>query len=186
MNTQRHNNKDGFTLIETLIAITVMLIAVVAPMSLAQDGITAARLAQDQIVAFYLAQEGVEATRNMRDYNKLNGFDQLTGPLESECEVDPTIPAERGCIIDATEQDGGGQYFATSRCVGACPVIRSNEERYTHSNNAAFSNTKYTREIKVWYVQDPDRKDVKVRVTVTWPFQQGTRSYTLEENLLAW
>ena len=185
MNRKTQTTKEGFTLIETLIAITVMLIAVVAPMSLAQDGITAARLAQDQIVAFYLAQEGVEVTRNMRDYNKLNGFDQLAGPLESQCEVNPLVPAERGCIIDATES--AGQYFVTTRCSSSgCPVIKSNSERYTYDNDPAFKNTKYTREIKVWYVEDPDKKDVKVRVTVTWPFLQGTRSYTLQENLLAW
>ena len=45
--------KQGFTFVETMVAISVLLIAVVAPMSLAQEGVVAAKLAQDQIVAFY-------------------------------------------------------------------------------------------------------------------------------------
>lgn len=180
--------KEGFTLIETMIAITVMLIAVVAPMSLAQDGITAARLAQDQIVAFYLAQEGVEVVRNMRDYNKLNSViapNQLDGPM-ADCIVDPLNPIELGCYIDATEPEG--DYFKTEPCLTACPVIRSNTERYTYNTtDPSFVPTKYTREIRLWYVGGPtDTKDAKVEVTVTWPFQQSTRSYTLRENLLDW
>ncbi len=179
--------KQGFTLIETMIAITIMLIAVVAPMSLAQDGITAARLAQDQIVAFYLAQEGVEVVRNMRDYNKINNQDQLFGRLDSDCKVELVNLTAPGCIIDATV--AAGDYFWTQRCSASsgCPVIRSNTEKYTYNLvDPAFTPTKYTREIRVWYVEDPDRKDVKVQVVVTWPFQQSTRSYTLHENLLEW
>lgn len=181
--------KQGFTLIETMIAITVMLVAVVAPMSLAQDGITAARLAQDQIVAFYLAQEGVEVVRNMRDYNKLNPAiapNQLDGVM-ADCIVDPLNPVELGCYIDATEPDG--DYFKTEPCPpSGCPVIKSNTERYTYNTtDPAFVDTKYTREIRLWYVGGSlDTKDAKVEVTVTWPFQQTTRSYTLQENLLDW
>ena len=184
--TTQYIKKQGFTLIETMIAITVMLIAVVAPMSLAQDGVTAARLAQDQIVAFYLAQEGVELVRNMRDYNKLNASfapNQLDGAL-ADCVVDPLIPSERGCYIDATQTQG--DYFKTDRCsASGCPLIRSNDESYTYKVTADFEDTKYTREIKTWYIGS-DTKEVRVEVTVTWPFRQSTRSYTLQSNLLAW
>ena len=184
MNKAPTQKKKGFTLIESLIAITVMLVAVVAPMSLAQDGITAARLAQDQIIAFYLAQEGVEVVRNMRDENKLAGGDQLDGPLQ-DCVVNPLNPAERGCVIDATRIVG--TTFDVDPCTGGvCPPIRSNDEKYTYDSSAIYEDTKYTREIRVWYVENPDRKDAKVEVIVTWPFQQTTRTYTLRENLLQW
>jgi len=177
-------HKKGFTLIETLVAITVLLIAIVAPMTLAQDGIVAARLAQDQIVAFYLAQEGVEVVRNMRDENKLEGFDQLVGPL-ADCIVDPAIPAERGCYIDATKIVG--TTFEVNECsASGCPVLRTNNEKYTYNTSGLFEDTKYSREIKVWYVSDPDPKEVKVEVRITWPFLQGAREYVLRENLLQW
>ena len=178
-------DKKGFTLIETLIAITVLLIAVVAPLTLAQDGITAARLAQDQIVAFYLAQEGVEVVRNMRDENKLSGVNQLSGAL-SDCIVNPDNPAERGCTIDATVTTGDGS-FTTSVCpASGCPRIRSNDERYTYNTSSAFEDTKYTREIKVWYVDAPNTREAKVNVQIVWPFLGGEREYTLQSNLLQW
>lgn len=177
-------HKQGFTFIETLIAITVLLVAVVAPMSLAQDGVRAAKLAQDQIVAFYLAQEGVEVVRNMRDENRLAGATQLAGPLSS-CIVDPDNSLDVGCTIDATQISGGT--FDVDACPsGGCPPIRKDDERYTYRSGGSYIDTKYTREIRVWYTESPDTKDATVEVIVTWPFITSTRTYSLRANLLDW
>ena len=65
-----------FTLIEALVAIAILLIAVVEPLSLTANSVKNANFAKDQITSFYLAQEGIEFVRNKRDTNVLNG---LTG-----------------------------------------------------------------------------------------------------------
>lgn len=178
------NNKKGFTLIESMIAITVLLVAVVAPMSLAYEGVRAAKLAQDEIVAFYLAQEGIEVVRNMRDENKLIGNTQLSGDLGA-CIVDPNISSDVGCYIDATLVSGGN--FAVSSCpAGGCPNIRKDDEKYTYRTTSSFETTKYNREIRTWYTASPLTKEAKVEVIITWPFLDGTRTYTLRESLLDW
>lgn len=179
--------KEGFTLIETMVAITILLIAVVAPMSLAQEGISAARLAQDQIVAFYLAQEGVELVRNMRDENKLKGLNQLAGPLVL-CDIGTGGSGNtNGCYIDATVASGGS--FKVTNCAASgCVNIKKNDEKYTYESGD-FIETKYKRTIKAWYVGasgPTDKKEVKIEVEITWPFITSTRSYTLRENLLEW
>jgi prepilin-type N-terminal cleavage/methylation domain-containing protein len=118
---------DGFTFIETLVAITVLLVAVVAPMSLASDGIIASRLAQDQIVAFYLGQEGVEAVKNMRDHNRLtNDGDGQLGNISSgnlsDCMVsDPDT--DEGCMVDVTRMTDTGTFW-TQGCNGGCEPMR--------------------------------------------------------------
>src|SRR3972149_102217 len=61
------NLSRGFTLIETLVAISLLSIAIVAPMSLTSQSLTAAYYARDQVTAFNLAQEGLEAVRAFRD-----------------------------------------------------------------------------------------------------------------------
>lgn len=177
-------HKAGFTFIETMIAIAVLLIAIVAPMSLAHQGVQAARLAQDEIVAFYLAQEGIEVVRNMRDENKLVGTTQLADALVP-CIVDPNNPADLGCYIDATVISGG-TFDVTACSAGGCPPIKKDDEKYSYETVGSFVDTKYTREIRTWYVADPDTKEAKVEVIVTWPFLSGTRTYTLQENLLDW
>jgi type II secretory pathway pseudopilin PulG len=49
----------GFTLLETLVAVSVLMIAITATFTAAQSGLSAAIEAKDQVVAFYLAQEAV-------------------------------------------------------------------------------------------------------------------------------
>ncbi len=185
--TAQHTKKQGFTFIETLVAITVLLIAVVAPMSLSQEGIVAAKLAQDQIVAFYLAQEGVEVVRNMRDENRLSGDDQLDNSLAS-CVVDPDNAADVGCTVDATNVTSFS--FAVVDCTSSCPAIRKDDDFFTHRTSGAYVPTKYVREVRVWYVEDPSdvgsRKEAVVEVKVTWPFLNTSRTYTLRDNLLEW
>ena len=177
--------KQGFTLIETLIAITVLLIAIVAPMSLASEGILAARLAQDQIVAFYLAQEGVEAVRNLRDQNKLENRPMLDGALGncivSDPGTDPAI-AQPGCYIETTN----ARPFSVTNCVGSCPLIRQGSNLYTYRTTSGYADTKYRRNIRAWYVPGTGNQHMRVEVTVFWPFRQTTRSYTLRNNMTEW
>lgn len=185
----RTHNKKGFTFIETLVAITILLIAVVAPMSLAQDGIVAARLAQDQIVAFYLGQEGVEIVKNLRDNNRLNNaaLGQLSGAALSECiVVDPDDITESGCIVDARPNA-----YDTERCVGQCEPVSIDEgvdrTLYTHSGTG-ITETKYIREVKVWYPDISDTDEAVVEATVTWPFGKGgiIKSYKVRNYLYDW
>lgn len=61
----------GFTLVETLIAIAILLIAVVGPISLIGDSLHKLYYARDQMVAINLAQEGIEAVRQKRDSDML-------------------------------------------------------------------------------------------------------------------
>ena len=51
--------KKGFTLIETLVAVSLLTVAIVAPMTLTARSLSAAYYARDQITAFHLAQEAI-------------------------------------------------------------------------------------------------------------------------------
>lgn len=66
---KRPSCKSGFTLIESLVAITILVMAVTGPLTLASKGLTYASYAKDEITAFYLAREAVDAVRNIRDAN---------------------------------------------------------------------------------------------------------------------
>ncbi len=194
-NTSRNvHNKSGFTFVETLVAITVLLVAVVAPMSLAQDGIVAAKLSQDQIVAFYLGQEGIEVVKNLRDGNRLaNASGQLAGANLLNCVVtDPEDATEYGCIVDATRTPGGS--FWTETCIGECEPIRidtigglngAKTYSYLTTNTTA---TKYTRTVKVWYPDGLNTDEAVVRVTVSWLFGKTgqIKTYQIQNYLYNW
>lgn len=58
---------------ETLVAIAILLIAVVGPISLIGDALHKLYYAKDQMIAINLAQEGIEVVRQVRDTNMLGG-----------------------------------------------------------------------------------------------------------------
>ena len=61
----------SFTLIETLVAIAILVVSVMAPLAVASSSYFQARAARDQVVATYLAQEAVEMVRYVRDRNMI-------------------------------------------------------------------------------------------------------------------
>ena len=81
MTTNLPKNSKAFTLVETLIAIAILLVAVVGPIGLIGNAVHNLYYARDEMVAINLAQEGIEVVRQMRDSNMLSagtwdfGFD---------------------------------------------------------------------------------------------------------------
>jgi prepilin-type N-terminal cleavage/methylation domain-containing protein len=63
------NQKHGFTLIETLVAISILMIAIAGPLTVANKAYTSALNARNQSVASNLAQEGLEYVNNMKANN---------------------------------------------------------------------------------------------------------------------
>jgi prepilin-type N-terminal cleavage/methylation domain-containing protein len=59
--------KKGFTLVETLVALSIFSLSVLALMVALGGGLKSANFAKSKITASYLAQEGIELIRNMRD-----------------------------------------------------------------------------------------------------------------------
>jgi type II secretory pathway pseudopilin PulG len=65
--------KNGFTIIETLVAISILMIAIAGPLTVAGKGYTSAIDARNQSEASLLAQESLEYLNNLKD-NKIFPF----------------------------------------------------------------------------------------------------------------
>lgn len=63
--------QSGFTLIETFVAIVVLTIAVLGPMTLLSRALQDSRYIRDEIIATFLAQEGVEQVIDKRNQGTL-------------------------------------------------------------------------------------------------------------------
>ena len=66
-------NNKGFTLVETLIAITLVTVGLLGAVTLIIYAISVTSLVRGKLIASQLAQEGVEVVRNIRDNNWLAG-----------------------------------------------------------------------------------------------------------------
>src|SRR4051812_17046488 len=119
----------GFTLIETLIAILVLMLAIVGPLTIASKGLQTTLVSKDQETAFFLAQDAVEYVRWVRDTNKLSGNGWLAG-LDGTANghtnngvAGGNCTAASGCTVDSLKD-------TTASCSGACVVLK-----YGSTNN---------------------------------------------------
>jgi prepilin-type N-terminal cleavage/methylation domain-containing protein len=163
--------RRGFTLIETFVAISILLVAVSSALTLSSRGLAAAFSARDQMIAFYLSQEAIEYVRYIRDGNTLAGANWLTDL--SEC-------VGASCTVDvraASPAEG------TALCSGACPVIRFNETSGMYGYDPSFSPTPFTRSISLTRITDDE---MLLSVSVSWRSGRLDRSFAAKEYLFNW
>lgn len=126
----------GFTLIEALVAVTILTIAVVGPLYTASRAIVAAQSARDQLTASYLAQEGIEYARAVRDDNFLAAYYAGTGNawnnFLSQCSGNACVPP----IVSSA-------FGNFTRSVEVAPVS-STDARVTSRVSWSFHGTTHT------------------------------------------
>ncbi|MBI2475887.1 MAG: type II secretion system protein [Candidatus Taylorbacteria bacterium] len=107
-NSQFSHRARGFSIVETIVAIAILSVVVVAPLTLAQRGLNSSIYARDQVTAFYLAQEAIEYVRNIRDNNNLIGRsrtgDWLKGLETCKKSTECGIDVNAGRIIDCDDK----------------------------------------------------------------------------------
>lgn len=192
------NNKSqnlGFTLIETLVAISILLIAVVGPLTIVAGSIGTSNLAKEQITAHYLAQEAVELIRNIKDNNRLEGESNwllgIAGSGSGNCDQ-----TNQYCTIDNTNFPP-----QTTHCPSQqtdCGKIYAHDvngiKYYNHDSSGGGQETIYKRRIKVTpgvSSSFPNPTEAKITVDVSWKMNASfgigaERTFTIEEWIYDW
>ena len=171
----KKDNKNGFTLVETLVAIAILLLAVAAPLSLATKSLNSSALSKQQIIASFLAQEAMEFIRNVRDENVLKDGNWLSNHISKCYDSD-------GCTVDPT--DSGTDKIKT--CNGVCSLLRYNKSTgvYNHSFSFETADSIYTRVVEITKIND---YEIAVKVTVSWKGTNGADYKVIaRENLTNW
>ncbi|MDQ5955572.1 MAG: hypothetical protein QG621_575, partial [Patescibacteria group bacterium] len=94
----------AFTLIETLVAIFILMTAVVGPLSIAAKGLQIALIAKDQATAVYLAQDGIEFARHLRDTACLTNapMGNCSGSVSFNSFLGSGVcSGDKGCRVDS-------------------------------------------------------------------------------------
>lgn len=176
--TNIHRRK-GFTLIETLIAISILVLAVTGAFAAAHNGVTSAIFSRDQVTAFYLAQEGIEQIRNMRDRNGLQspGVNWLTNI--ATLSTDPCYfgGGARSCRVDIVNNT-----IVSCGAPGNCPVLKFDSSNGFY-NYVTGVNTKFKREIQLTQIS---ANEVAIDSSVTWSKGLINRTFTAHEIIFNW
>ncbi len=179
--------RRGFTLIETLVAISLLSVAIVTPMSLASQSLAAAYYSRDQVTAYHLAQEAIETLRSIRDGRilgialtgvTLDIFDPSIIPIDEPFRIDVRLnPTHSDAIVECSE-DGG-----------TCISLQTNGTLYGYRptsdpSDTGWTTTRFTRTVRVSAV---GVNEFRVTVTITW--QTGAfkvRTFSISENMYRW
>lgn len=170
----------GFTLIETLVAVTILMVAIVAPMTLVSRSLAAAYYARDQVIAFHLGQEAIETVRHVRDHNIL-----LTA-LGTPTDILEGIPVDQQFIVNTLDDT-----IDTAACIsGTCPPIQRDPTDTFYGYGSGWTDTRFTRSVFADVVAEDENEvpvEVRISVQITWQtasFQ--TRSFIIRASLFRW
>lgn len=179
----RERSERAFTLIETLVAISILTIAIVAPMTLVSRSIAAAYYARDQITAFHLAQEAIETVRHVRDHNVLETA------LGTPTDILLGIPLNTPFVVNTVEDIDDA--IDEIPCIsGTCPALQRDPTDTFYGYGAGWTDTRFTRTVEAETVREDESEipqEIRISVTVSWQTSSfQSRSFTISENLYRW
>jgi len=165
MQNKKIQSKTGLTLIETLVAISVLLMSVIGPMVIYSRSISEARFAGNQITAYYLAQEAMEFVKYKVNTNFNDGTLWLVPELSNCIGVNT-------CTVDSVNDN-------VNACGGSCPVLRVDNDLYNYISGV---NTIFTRGVNII----DNGNEATVVVEVSWTDAVGGKTITIKENIFEW
>ncbi|MDB5265241.1 MAG: seg [Parcubacteria group bacterium] len=183
-----HQKPQGFTLVETMVAITIVMLAIAGPFTVVQSSVNAAYVARDELIATSLAQEGLEFARNVRDVNYLNG--------QSTFGADGWVSRISSCFANATCMVDPNAALASQITIcpssGCLPLnIEGNanlNNKYAYNHRATSqTNTvsRFTRSLQLTRIAGSPN-EVKLTVTVSWITARIPHTVTVTENITNW
>lgn len=175
----------GFTLIETMIAVSILALATAGPLYAASRSLIAAQNSRDRLTASYLAQEGIEYIRSIRDNdyliaykaNSQNAHDNSWNNFRSTMSLCLASSAD-ACTIDVTTNNGT---LASCPTASTCPPLQlDSSKRYNHQSGV---NSIFTRTIQVSEITATEEKIIS---TVSWRSRGIPFSVTITDHLTQW
>jgi len=154
-NLQPTTKYNGFSFLEVMISIFLIVVGMLAAMALLTSGLRESIDSRSQITAGLLAQEGVEVVRNIRDNNWVASPSRLSF---ANLYFPPNNATGKNCIID---------YSSSS--ITTCSRPLSEETLYLSGINYRITppgnSTKFKRKIDIDYA--PDGNGAANTATVT-------------------
>lgn len=185
-------NKTGFTLVESLVAISIFTLALIGMMVSLGEGIADTSYAKEKLIAEYLAQENIEYIRNMRDTYVLYSGTPAAGWTAFLTKVSPCTSTNRSksCYFDDQGLDYGSSAvmpmtnLTLTACSGACPYLNYTNATGKYGYDAAGVPTS----LKRWFIitQTPGDETLRVNSFVSWQQNSGVRTISFSEDLRSW
>ena len=178
--------QSGFSLVEMLVAVSVLLIIIVGPMTMTSRVAKSSSFATEQVQAFFLAQEGLELAEKLRDDLLLRHFNSsYATPWTTFNNTGASKPNNLCYIIDSGDKGCGidwsniGGPFRDCNTASNCKLnykASATRSKYTYDTTGTIETTPFSRFI---VFENSGSNAVKVTSIVTW----RTGSLTAEQRV---
>lgn len=171
------NLKSGFTILETLVALSIFTTSILGIIVVSGKGISDLTVSKERLTGIYLAQEGVELGRNLRD----NSFFNLNTDSWQQFMTDTNACSGANKDVNGCDIQQTGAVVACSVSPG-CPLSYNSTSGKFISISAGTPSSGFYR--KIVLIPDPDSQIEHITIvsTVTW----GRGSITLISEVYNW
>lgn len=185
----------GITLIEAIVAISVLVFAIAGPLTLASSSLRASREARTELVATHLAEEALEVVHNIRSNNSAD--DSTVNRTQWMQQIFNRCSA--GCVVDVTDHVGTGVWgpnaliqCPSGHCAAIAPLYFNGQTSLYRQSGTALGDpwrpSQFSREVLVQGIDDVSNpgRQVRVTATVTYSSYTGLRTVRISEDLYNW
>lgn len=187
------NHEGGQTLLETIIAIGVILIGILGALVLVVANVQASRQSINRVTAANLAREGIEVVRNLRDGNWLAGKTANTNPnswyegiVINDSDAFPVMTVTGSVVswsLNFNDVNFNAGAATCTRDFQTDPDTRvkiAGDERYVQGS--AGTNTPYYRVLQI----TKPAGTLIVKSCVQWTERGTRREVVVEDQLTNW
>lgn len=204
--------KSGFTLVEALVAVIILLIVITATLGAISSSLSYMRYSSDRIKASFLAQDVLEYIRAVRDTNVIQTVREVSTPatwitpfeicsVSSPCKIDTTVSLNifsnavasvTNCNMSSTGSDGCILYSKNISDENVIYGTKIAQSIFSEGNIEGWVPSKFTRYVTfepINHERKGQTKDdeYKVTATVKWTDIGGVeRDVVLTTNLFHW
>jgi hypothetical protein len=173
--SKRQTIKKGFTLLEAVIGIFIIVVGLVGGLSAVLQIVSLSSVSSGRLTAAYLAQEGIEIIRNIRDTNWLEARTATSTPWD-----EGLTGCAAGCVADYNHSYGPNPTDPNLPAYSGQSLNIGGSGFYGY---AAGTATTFKRKITI---QKPASDRLEVTVEVTWTEKGKPYSFSTKENLYNW
>lgn len=150
-------------------AITILMIAIAGPLSIASKGLFGAEISKNQMIASYLAHETMELVKNIKDNNVISN--NLSGWLASNILLD-SCTSVATCDVSALDMIISSPNIVKCSGTYGCQLYLNSSYGYEHTNTSGDTMSKFSR---YFYLHTPNNttqcaslEECGVTVVVSW------------------
>ena len=177
----------GFTLVEAMVAISILSLSVLGTFTAVQSGLSKSGYAKEQVTAYYLIQETMEYIRNIRDQNKLQS---IGGPAVDWLAGMSTLPSDpcyfgNFCYIDSANIIAPSLTSHIATCSNAtdfnsCPYLKEDISTGLFGYGTGVT-TKFKRVITFQSVGSLPYHESIVTIRIDWVSGAISKSIQVKE-----